>query len=120
MCVSDRIMKDVNVRYCPADVPPEEAEEEEDGEKAEGEEEGVLPAAAVTAGQPDPLALANAIAAAIAPVAVTTLANFPAKLADSVGRRKEWTDLKDAAGWTALNHALRELKGQKEDLANNG
>jgi hypothetical protein len=64
--------------------------------------------------------LANAIAAAIAPVAVTTLANFPTQLADSVGRRKEWGDLKDDAGWTALNHALRELKGKKEDLTDNG
>jgi Plant transposon protein len=42
MCVSERIMKDaVNVRYCPADVPQEEPEEEEDGEEAEEEEDGV-------------------------------------------------------------------------------
>jgi hypothetical protein len=53
-----------------------------------------------------------------APVAVTTLANFPPQLASAISSRAEWKVLYNPKEWARLQKALIEFKGASSRSSN--
>jgi hypothetical protein len=96
MCVSERVMGEIGVRYDPGLVLEEaEVEEEEVIEDALEFPEGV-PRPTTAGTQPPPAVL---------------IRNFDQQLAATVIRNREWRDLKNEEEWRRLQVAIIEDKG---------
>jgi hypothetical protein len=98
MCVAERVMGDVGVRYDPGVVVEEAAAEEEEViEDAFDFPEGV-PMPSTAGRQPPPAVM---------------IRNFDQQLAATVVRNREWRDLKNEEEWRRLQVAIINDKGKR-------
>jgi hypothetical protein len=97
MCVSERVMGGVGVKYDPGLVV----------EEAEAEEEVIEDALEFPEGVPRPRT------AGTQPPPAVLIQNFDQQLAATVVRNREWRDLKNEDEWRRLQVAILEDKGKR-------